>query len=352
MTTTLADLNPARNGDEFQLVKQIEDDVWLAERLSDRERFLSRRLAELELGATDLEDRSDAEGLVKLLSECGIDRALTRLLNHENILSLAGVITADESVWLVWDFPDAGTLSQLFHDRELAAAYTGKRYMPESLVWHVLRSVLSALAYLHEGSRLFVDEDNPVETWRRRVDDDWHPVLHGAVTAENIFFQYPRGMEEYGVCKLGNFSGAYVSGKVEDGLTTTDSPETGIVAGLKDGQIGSLDEIRKNLYTTVNAKANVRSPLRLPPGGSSVAGGLTCSLMPTDAQDLHHQRRALEPGRRSLPDDGRRSAAVPRRLRDLQLRVHPPPGLLRAPPGLRALRCRLRLRLGRLSAHA
>lgn len=264
MTTTLADLNPTRDLN-FRLIKPIDDDIWLAERVSDRERFIARRLTELDPGVTDLEHASDAEGLVRLLSECGIDHALTQLLNHENILSLAGVLTENgpstSSAWLVWDFPDAGTLSQLFHDGELAAAYTGRRYMPEALVWHVLRSILSALLYLHEGSRLFVDEDDPVQTWRRSVDDDWHPVLHGAVTAENIFFQHPRGTEEYGVCKLGNFSEAYISGKVSEG-PVGDAPETGIVAGLKDGQIASLDEIRKNLYTTVDPKTNVRISFR------------------------------------------------------------------------------------------
>ena len=258
-----SDINPGRD-EQFHLVKELEDDVWLAERLSDHEPFIARRITELSFCA-DAQEASDAMGISKLLEECGIDRALAQLLNHENILSLVGVITEKTTsdlgetvsyIWLVWDYPDAGTLSQLFHDRELAATYTGKRYMPESLVWHVLRSVLGALLYLHEGTRQFVDKDNPVETWSRSVDEDWHPVLHGAVTAENIFFQYPRGTEEYGVCKLGNFSYAYISGKVGDG-EKTDSPAMGIAAGLRDGKIGSLDEIRKDLYTITNPKTNV-----------------------------------------------------------------------------------------------
>ncbi|MBE3050233.1 protein kinase family protein, partial [Candidatus Bathyarchaeota archaeon] len=208
-----------------------------------------------------------------LLAEHGIDRALAQLLNHDNILSLAGVIAekttssygeAVSQVWLVWDYPDAGTLSQLFHDRRLAATYNGKRYMPESLCWHVLRSVLAALVYLHEGSRL-IEEDDPAEGSMRTVDDDWHPVLHGAVKAENIFFQHPRGTEEYGVCRLGNFSEAFVSGKVADVQAATDTPAMGIVAGLKDGKTGSLDQIRTNLYTTVDPKTNV-GPLPSLPG--------------------------------------------------------------------------------------
>lgn len=280
MTTTLADLNLTRK-DDFHLVKPINDDVWLAERLPSRERFIARRLTELDLVDTDLEHACDAEGLVKLLSECGIDSALTNLLNHENILSLAGFLPksgdSTSTLWLIWDFPDAGTLSQLLHDRELAAAYTGKRYMPEALVWHVLRGILSALLYLHEGSRLYVEEDDPVQTWRRSADEDWHPVLHGAVTAENIFFQHPRGTEEYGVCKLGNFSGAYVSGKVSEGPLAT-APETGIVAGLKDGKIGTLDEIRKNLYTTVDPKTNVRIPFPPVQHPGSMVDGITHSL--------------------------------------------------------------------------
>ena len=266
----LSDINPGRS-EEFHLVKELEDDVWLAERRSDHELFIARRLTELNPTRADPEEAADAVGLAKLLSEHGIDRALAQILNHENILSLAGVIvektTSDageaiSQVWVVWDYPDAGTLEQLFQDRELAAAYTGKRYMPESLCWHVLRSVLGALVYLHDGARPFC-EDDAAETWMRRVDDDWHPVLHGAVTADNIFFQHPKGTEEYGVCKLGNFSHAYISGKVADLPPETDTPAMGIVAGLKDGKIGSLDEIRSHLYSTVNPKTNVGSPSSL-----------------------------------------------------------------------------------------
>ena len=43
--------------------------------------------------------------------------------------------------------------------------------MPEPLVWHVLRSVLSALLYLHEGLPLFMG-DISVESWRRPVNED------------------------------------------------------------------------------------------------------------------------------------------------------------------------------------
>lgn len=261
----MQDINPGRS-EHFQLLKPLEDDVWLAERLSDREPFIARRLTELSPLPAPTEESRDAEGLTKLLEECGIDRALAQLLNHENILSLAGVIRqsmtsgageATEQVWLVWDFPDAGTLEQLFHDKRLAAEYTGKKYMPESLCWHVLRSVLGALAYLHEGARPFCEGD-ATESHLARVDDDWHPVLHGAVTPENIFFQHPRGTEEYGACKLGNFSGAFVSGKVDYvPAKPSDTPAMGVAAGLTDGKVASLDEIRRNLYSDVDPKTSV-----------------------------------------------------------------------------------------------
>ena len=112
----MQDINPGRN-EHFQLLKPLEEDVWLAERLSDHEPFIARRLTELDPLLTSEESR-EAEGLTKLRSECGIGRALAQLLNHENIISLAGVIKqaatsemgeATEGVWLVWDFPDAGT---------------------------------------------------------------------------------------------------------------------------------------------------------------------------------------------------------------------------------------------------
>ena len=90
--TTLADINPIRDS-EFHLVKPIDSQTWLAECLPEREHFLTRRLTELDPGTTDFEHPSDAECLVLQLSECDLDCALAQLLNHENILSLAGPLT-------------------------------------------------------------------------------------------------------------------------------------------------------------------------------------------------------------------------------------------------------------------
>ncbi|EFX05570.1 hypothetical protein CMQ_3639 [Grosmannia clavigera kw1407] len=145
-------------------------------------------------------------------------RALQRLLRHDNLVSIAAFVAVQllESVTaqvaVVWDRCDAGSLDVLLHDLPRMAEMgvyrgvvgcrdEGTVYLPESLCWHVVRSVLRALSWLHDG------DGNPVQ-------DGWMPVLHNAVQPANIFFQHPRGRETYGLCKLGNYSRCFVSGHI------------------------------------------------------------------------------------------------------------------------------------------
>lgn len=138
----------------------------------------------------------------------------------------------------VWDYCDAGTLETFLSKttrRVSKDETTGKvlGWMPESLCWHVVMGLLGALGWLHEGwAELDVaiygddrNEDGEVQPRREprsytalatRDNEDWMPILHRAVTVENVWFQQPRGSETYGLCKLGNFAKAFVSGHVND----------------------------------------------------------------------------------------------------------------------------------------
>ena len=260
-------LNPVQKdpNEEFRLIKRIQDEVWLAERLSDKEPFIARRLEEfdpLHEAMRNDEDigeghHDDLRGLTNLLSLCGFDRALAQLLNHENILSLAGVINQRDTkasdgsnkvrhIWLVWDYCDGGSLMELFLDGLVEQEYSTVHYMPESLCWHVLRSVMRALTWLHTGRRLFCASSDPAKQELRLVDRDWYPILHGAVRPENIFFQLPRGLEAYGACKLGNFSKCFVSGKQSTDTSLepdVDLAFTGLAATLRDGKMANFDSL-------------------------------------------------------------------------------------------------------------
>ncbi|PNY29831.1 Uncharacterized protein TCAP_00259 [Tolypocladium capitatum] len=221
---------------EFELVEEIERGVWTAVKAGDARagRFLARRINIFD-GACDAAaaTRSLQDGerralwLTHLLYGFGQAAVIARIFNHENIVSLAGHIQQQPPVggadgeqettaidgFLVWDFCDAATLSALFLNRPCkSAAY----YLPESLCWHVLRALTRAVTYLHDGKRLAVDADGGGSDGPRRttMDKDWNPILHRAIEPDNIFFQHPRGAETYGLCKLGNFGTAAVTGHV------------------------------------------------------------------------------------------------------------------------------------------
>ena len=133
---------------------------------------------------------------------------------------------------------------ELFYDKYVAREHTARYYMPESLCWHVLRSVFKGLLWLHTGQRFFCSDTVPEVQEIRAVDDDWFPILHGAVKPENIFFQLPRGQEKYGPCKLGNFSKAFISGKQCTDRAAEFSNRGPVVASLRDGKMANWDSIR------------------------------------------------------------------------------------------------------------
>lgn len=224
---------------EFEFVKKLDKvawPVWIVVRKGDPrgEQFLARRvntldsLREAYASGRMLTEKERQRRAYRWLMVDGFqDDVLAQILNHENIVSRVGKIhlkpfvgseTKDQGTteeYLVWDFCDAANLSVIFDDNpESDPSY----YLPESLCWHVLRSLTRALAWLHDGLRLEFDPSKPEGPWYEHdpkwtaVDDDWLPILHRSIQAKNIYFQHPRGIETYGLCKLADFSTAAVTG--------------------------------------------------------------------------------------------------------------------------------------------
>ena len=159
-------------------------------------------------------------------------KPLSQILNHPNIISLVDIIhtsaladsgpeAGDHADMMVWEDMDAGSLAYLlpssnnlpaFEDVEswhtLASPDYHRFSLPESLCWHVLRSITRALLWLHEG----VKETGGFDGEWRKIDDDWHPILIMDVSPGQIWFQKPKGPEFYGSCKLGGFQWAKVTG--------------------------------------------------------------------------------------------------------------------------------------------
>jgi hypothetical protein len=170
---------------EFQILKKLHDDVWLAKRNSDGEEFVARKISEFDRyirakkrgGPIDTNLKHE-EGMGELFFTCNQAVALSALLNHEHIISIAGTIRqlplkgleSDAEQYIVWDYCDAGNLENLFQDTTIPVRMDG--YLPESLCWHVLKAVMRALLWLHSGERLFCDEGGNRE-WRK-VDEGIH----------------------------------------------------------------------------------------------------------------------------------------------------------------------------------
>ncbi|KAH8666374.1 hypothetical protein BX600DRAFT_549465 [Xylariales sp. PMI_506] len=203
--------------------------------------------------------------LRQLLDPCGqaIIEQLLRILNHENLVNLVDWIQVKDKLnpgsgmkrlkhYLLWDFCNAGTLENLLmprnelgwqginetgspHDRsEDGTSRTSKIFLPEGFCWHVLCSLLKCLAWLHHGLR----EEYDTQTGDYelvRVDFDWHTILHRSISPSNIFFCDPQTKHEtYGLCKLGNFSQAFVSGHFNGIIGGRVPPANGKVLAGRD----------------------------------------------------------------------------------------------------------------------
>ncbi|CCF41778.1 hypothetical protein CH063_11952, partial [Colletotrichum higginsianum] len=164
----------------FQLVKRVQDNIWLTRRIAqdpghaDGEEFIARKVDDFdeyyEAGKYSMsfttKRQRQVKGLMDLLYDGNLGRNVSHILNHENIISLAGYlrqrpvhphVDAIED-YLVWDICDAGTLENLLAERDCERE--PGCFLPESLCWHVLVSAMRALVWLddmcplRDGSRL------------------------------------------------------------------------------------------------------------------------------------------------------------------------------------------------------
>lgn len=260
---------------EYELVKFWDEasGTWLLRRKEDSQLFLGFRW-EASQEFADMLQR-------------GAGEAVAQVLNHANLVNVISTVPikifnglVDEvAYYSVWDFCDAGSLGEFMRRTAgiagvprpmLTAEGRIKRFLPESLVWHVAISMLRALAWLHEGYReeactewKYGEPEQKARGWRADVkeggtmNEDWMPILHRDIRADNIFFQHPRGSETYGYCKLGNFSKVFVSGHVQN-------RSGGHVVCSEDGEV-PLYKLREHMAVhDIYTVKKVSSPLSLP----------------------------------------------------------------------------------------
>lgn len=260
---------------QYRLVRKLHDaeEIWLVQRISDGIEFVGWRW-----------DIPRLNPAFDQLLHRGAGDAVAAVLNHPNLVSHIDIYQVpywhgrdfEHHDYAISDYMDAGTLRN-FIDKTPVLPKVNLRtghvlqWLPESLVWHVAISLLSALTWLHEGIR---EEDTirwrrdgtakrgtKIQTPTERLED-WWPILHRDIRTDQVFFQHPRGIETYGSCKLGGFGNMFVSGHVHGraaGTAVTSLDETsedqlrGLIlraqADLKTRRDGEADpEERKKMY--------------------------------------------------------------------------------------------------------
>lgn len=175
------------------------------------------------------------QGYLTKLSTSILDTAqisISRILNHPNIISIVDIVNTsgqDENTSAmgafgditVWEDMTAGSLAYIlpssdnlpaFEDQAAWASHAAQNFqrfsLPESLCWHVLRSISRSLLWLHHG----VKETEGIPGDWNRHDEDWQAILIMDMSPGQIWFKQPKGPETYGECKLGGFSHAKVCG--------------------------------------------------------------------------------------------------------------------------------------------
>ncbi|KAL1881774.1 hypothetical protein Daus18300_000827 [Diaporthe australafricana] len=283
---------------DYNIQKRLDDNVYVVRRKSDNVQLLGSRW-----------DNSVVTPAFSDLLSRGTKGALSSLLNHTNLINYTDTVAdnilqgratgtgVSSQRMLLWDFCDAGTLSNLFNEQPVLPVTTGPdndqvvvHFLPEGLCWHVLLSVLKALSWLHEGHR---DETRLTMPSGARTADDWYsepdwlPVLHRGVQPDNIFFQHPRGIETYGLCKLGNYSSCAVSNHVNN-------HSIGQVVSATRGD-ESLVTLRANMAS--NNMLSIEAVSRAFPGAfafGSLGSGLKLTRATAVKQDQRPYTKATE----------------------------------------------------------
>ncbi|KAL7622290.1 hypothetical protein AAE478_007794 [Parahypoxylon ruwenzoriense] len=254
------------NADRYEFITELKPGVWKICRKINRAEYLALDVSDKVFEDPSNPDEVDETALHYLLNPAHHPSLLyefAEILNHENLVSLVDWFPVQKTDaggrfkplhYTVWDYCDAGTLGNLLVEEhisikdEIKAAppedddarvneyetddimehYYDTRFMenpppfppvkipkraflPESLCWHVLLSVLKALAWLHDGSRSIVLGPDGQQWEMEPTDMDWEPILHRDITPNNIFFSHPKRNEWYGTCKLGNYGSVFIS---------------------------------------------------------------------------------------------------------------------------------------------
>lgn len=126
---------------------------------------------------------------------------LLQALDHPNIIRYVDAVI-DQSVWhhhtasVYVEYCPLKTAQDLlnkYHKHNLGRTDDHRIYIPEHFIWHIFRSLASALQYLHFG--VLVGDRRTPEELDELIKDDrffrevWPMILHRDIKPDNIFFR-------------------------------------------------------------------------------------------------------------------------------------------------------------------
>jgi len=76
---------------------------------------------------------------------------------HDNIIKFIEAFIVEESLWIVMEYMDKGSLAGLLQSRKRLIEHKGMRSMEESQIAYVLNEVLKGLNYMHEQDKMHRD---------------------------------------------------------------------------------------------------------------------------------------------------------------------------------------------------
>lgn len=230
---------------EYDFITEVSPLVWKVLDRKNRQEWLAHEMT-FDLWGKD--KNHTPTGFRRLMADTErIYKPIFTILSHDCLVRFKDWVTVkgpqvggifEYRTYAVWDYCDAGNLGNLLVRPPIHAQTKYPRYpeddsaevkldsngnpvappkphfLPESFCWHVLLSVMKALAWLHNGSwEMAIGERGE---FMMLPELDWQPILHRNITPENIFLQHPEATEWYGPCKLGNYGNLYISGHHND----------------------------------------------------------------------------------------------------------------------------------------
>ncbi|KAI0169356.1 hypothetical protein GGR52DRAFT_517488 [Hypoxylon sp. FL1284] len=228
----------------YDFITEVSPGVWKVCDKENRAEWLAHDMTS-SLTGDPLDPTKDNEEALQTLmkSTLRVRGPVFTLLSHDNLVRLGDWITVKKPrggknveyrTYAVWDYCEAGVLGNLIvpppihnktremypedenHNFGFADDYAlhlpqPEAFLPESLCWHVLLSIMKALAWLHDGSWEVIP-DRKTGKMSMKPEPNWQPIMHRNITPNNIFFQHPQATEWYGPCKLGNYANMFISG--------------------------------------------------------------------------------------------------------------------------------------------